>query len=151
MLNIFYALGTLVDIGSIRIHLTGSVAINSPKPPAYHTRLNCSFHPRFFLQLIFHATGWWSVSTEWVAHFYWIPTISKLCLNALSTLTDLGFTHNTRSRNYFYLLDSETKTSTPQARAHIQTHTCLQEEHVYFEPGSLIPECVLLITPLKCL
>lgn len=93
MLNIFYALGTLVDIGSIRIHLTGSVAINSPKPPAYHTRLNCSFHPRFFsLQLIFHATGWWSVSTEWVAHFYWIPTISKLCLNALSTLTDLGFT-----------------------------------------------------------
>lgn len=92
MLNIFYALGTLLDIGSIRINLTGSVAINSPKPPAYHTRLNCSFHPRFFLQLIFHATGWRSISTEWVTHFYWIPTISKLCLNALSALTDLGFT-----------------------------------------------------------
>ena len=23
--------------------------------------------------------------------------------------------------------------------------------HVCFEPGSLIPECVLLITPVKCL
>lgn len=48
-------------------------------------------------------------------------------------------------------MDAETKTSTPRAGTYIQTHTCLQEEHVYFEPGSLTPEYVLLITPLKCL
>lgn len=152
MLNIFYAPGTLLDIRSIRINLTGSMAINSPKSTASHTRLNCSFHPRFFsLQAIIHATGWWSLylhkmGNPLLLNSNHIQALSKCfkCINWLRLY------RNTGSRNH-YLMGAETKTSTPHVCSHIQTHTCLQEEHVCLEPGSLIPEYVLLITPLKCL
>lgn len=127
MLNIFYAPSTLLDIRSIRINLTGSLAINSPKSTAYHTRLNCSFHPRFFsLQAIIHATGWWSLYLHKVGNpLYWIPTISKLCLNALSALTDLGFTITLGVGIIFILWMQKLR----QAH-HVQVHT-YRQIHVY--------------------